>query len=162
MNQDQMKRVLKTSLIVLVTMLQSPSDAAAPPRCTAKDTAISRFELVEVLQHDDFSLDLEVQDEFKRLGEISVGKSCFVIFLYTSEYRSAPRTNPHFTARLLVLRDYKYLGSYQLDNENMPTRVRGNRVEFPGMTRDRNVVIFAENGPPREVWLHGAMREFTK
>jgi len=157
-----MKRLLKTSFIVLAIMLQSLVDAALPPRCTARDTAISRFELVEVLQRDGFSLDLEVQDEFKKLGEISVGRSCFVIFLYTSEYRSAPGTNPHFAARLLVLRDYEYLGMYQLDNENMPTRIRGNRVEFPGMTKDRNFVPFSEAGPPREVWLNGDTRVFRK
>jgi len=61
-----------------------------------------------------------------------------------------------------VLRDWKYLGSYLLDNENMPTRIRGNRVEFPGMTKDRNFVPFSEAGPPREVWLNGETREFTK
>lgn len=65
-------------------------------------------------------------------------------------------------ALLLVLRDWKYLGSYLLDNENMPTRIRGNRVEFPGMTKDRNFVPFSEAGPPRRVWLNGATREFTK
>jgi hypothetical protein len=139
-----------------------PAGAAAPPQCTAKDTAMSRFELVEILQHDGFSLELMPQDEFKRLGEISVGKSCFVMFLFTRETRSAPGTNPQGAALLLVLRDWKYLGSYLLDNENMPTRIRGNRVEFPGMTKDRNFVPFSEAGPPRRVWLNGATREFTK
>jgi|GEM_PF-4372265 hypothetical protein len=143
-------------------MFQGAAHAAAPPRCTAQDTAISRFELVETLQHDGFSLPLYPQDEFRRLGEISVGKSCFVIFLFTREFRSAPGTNPQFAALLLVLRDYEYLGSYQLDNENMPTRIRSNRVEFPGMTKDRNFVPFSESGPPREVWLNGATRVFEK
>jgi hypothetical protein len=136
--------------------------AAAPPQCTAKNTAMSRFELVEILQHDGFSLELLPQDEFKRLGEVSVGKSCFVIFLFTTEFRSAPSTNPRGAALLLVLRDWKYLGSYHLDNENMPTRIRGNRVEFPGMTKDRNFVPFPASGPPREVWLNGETREFKK
>ena len=61
-----------------------------------------------------------------------------------------------------MLRDYEYLGSYLLDNENMPTRIRGNRVEFPGLTKDRNFVPFSEAGPPREVWLNGEIRKFTK
>jgi hypothetical protein len=91
-----------------------------------------------------------------------VGKSCFVIFLYTAESRSAPGVEAHLAARLLVLRDYKYLGSYQLDNENMPTRIRGNKVEFPGMTKDLNFVPFSEAGPPREVWLNGETRTFRK
>ena len=156
-----MKRLYCITFVGILIVLQSLALAAAP-RCTAEDVPISRLELVDILRRDGFSIPLEVQDEFKRLGEISVGKSCFVIFLFTSERRPAPGTEAHFGARLLVLRDYKYLGMYLLDNENMPTRVRGSRVEFPGMTRDRNVVIFAENGPPREVWLHGAMREFTK
>jgi hypothetical protein len=149
-------------LVTIIMMLQSLAHTAAPPQCTAKDTAISRFELVEILQRDSFSLPLYPQDEFNRLGEISVGKSCFVIFLFTTEFRSAPGTNPHFAARLLVLRDWKYLGMYQLDNENMPTRIRGNRVEFPGMTKDRNFVPFSEAGPPQEVWLNGETRTFRK
>lgn len=157
-----MKRVTAITFFVLALILNSSAHAATPPRCTAKDTAISRFELVETLQHDGFSLALLPQDEFKRLGEISVGKSCFVIFLFTREFRSAPGTNPQFAALLLVLRDYNYLGSYQLDNENMPTGIRSKRVEFPGMTKDRNFVPFSEAGPPREVWLNGETREFTK
>lgn len=156
-----MKRLLIIGLTAIAIIPRGLSHAVQH-RCTANDIHISRLELVDILRRDGFSLDLEVQDEFKRLGEISVGKSCFVIFLYTSEYRSSPRTNIHVTARLLVLHDYKYLGMYQLDNENMPTRIRGNRVEFPGMEKDRNVVIFSEIGPPSEVWLNGEMREFTK
>jgi hypothetical protein len=163
-DESRMKRVFNGSsigVVIILVMLRASAHAVAPP-CTAKYVPISRLELVEILQRDGFSLPLYPQTEFERLGEISVGKSCFVVFLFTVAYRSAPGTNPHFAARLLVLRDYKYLGMYLLDNENLPTRVEGNRVEFPGMTKDRNVVIFAENGPPREVWLHGAMREFTK
>jgi hypothetical protein len=142
-------------------MLQSPAYSATP-QCSADTVPISRLELIEILRHDGFSLSLRVESDFKRLGEISVGKSCFVIFLYTVEFRSAPGVEAHLAARLLVLRDYKYIGSYQLDNENMPTRIRGNRVEFPGMTKDRNFVPFSEAGPPRNVWLNGATREFAK
>jgi hypothetical protein len=156
-----MKQLSVTAFMVLTLLLHSMVYAATST-CSADTVPISRFELVEILRRDGFSLPLKVQDEFKRLGEISVGKSCFVIFLYTSEYRSRPGVESHFTARLLVLRDYKYLGMYQLDNENMPTRIRGNRVELPGMTKDRNFVPFSEAGPPREVWLNGATREFTK
>ena len=156
-----MNRLIAISLVVVALILHTLVHAATP-RCTAKDVPISRLELVDILRRDGFSLDVEVQDEFKRLGEISVGKSCFVIFLYTSEYRSAPGVEAHFTARLLVLHEYDYLGMYQLDNENMPTRIRGNRVEFPGMTKDRNFVPFSEAGPPREVWLNGETREFRK
>src|SRR5690242_18467269 len=123
-----MKRLSAATILlaIMLLMFQSLASAAAPRQCTAKDTAISRFELVETLQHDGFSLPLYPQDEFKRLGQISIGKSCFVIFLFTREFRSAPGTNPHGVALLLVLRDYEYLGMYQLDNENMPTRIRGN------------------------------------
>jgi hypothetical protein len=156
-----MNRLIAITLVVIALMPHTLVHAATP-RCTAKDIPISRLELVDILRRDGFSLELEVQDEFKRLGEISAGKSCFVIFLYTSEYRSAPRVEAHFTARLLILRDYEYLGMYQLDNENMPTRIRGNRVEFPGMTKDRNFVPFSEAGPPPKVWLNGETREFTK
>jgi len=68
-------------------------------------------------------------------------------FLYTKEYRAGPTSNPHFMARLLILRDYKYLGSYQLDSENLPTRIIGSTIEFPGMERGRNVIGFSESGP---------------
>ncbi len=154
-------KLLAITLVSLALTLQSPAYSAAP-RCNANDIRISRLELVDILRHDGFSIPLEVQDEFKRLGEISIGTSCFVIFLYTTTRRSAPGVEAHFSALLLVLRDWKYLGSYQLDNENMPTRIRGNRVEFPGMRKDRNFVPFSEAGPPREVWLNGETREFKK
>ena len=156
-----MKRIFGMTFIAVGIMLQSSAHAATR-RCTTKDVPISRLELVDILRRDGFSLPLEVQDEFKRLGEISVGKSCFVIFLYTSSYRSAPGNNVHFAARLLVLRDYKYLGRYTVDNENMPTGIKGNRVEFPGMTKDRNVVVFSEDGPPAEMWLNGEFSRFAK
>src|SRR5258706_7329635 len=156
-----MKRIFGMTFIVVAMMLQGLAHAAAQ-RCTANDVPISRLELVDILREAGSSLTLRVQDEFKRLGEISVGKSCFVIFLYTSEYRSAPGAKAHFAARLLVLRDYAYLGMYRIDNENMPMGIKGNRVEFPEMTKDRNVVVFSEDGPPAEMWLNGEFSRFAK
>src|ERR1051325_1570593 len=156
-----MKRAVATTLVGFALMLYTSAHAAVAG-CTAKDVPISRLELVEILRRDGFSGPLRAESDFKRLGEIAVGKSCFVIFLYTVEFRSAPGVETYFSARLLVLRDYDYHGSYRLDNENMPTRIRGNRVEFPGMTKDRNFVPFSEAGPPREVWLNGETREFRK
>jgi hypothetical protein len=156
-----MRRVITITVVVIALMLQSLANAAAP-RCNANDIRISRLELIEILRHDGFSLPLRVESDFKRVGEIQVGKSCFVIFLYTVEFRSVPGVEAHLAARLLVLRDYRYLGMYQLDNENMPTGITGSRVEFPGMTKDRNFVPFSESGPPRKVWLNGEIREFTK
>lgn len=148
---------------VLLTLLLHGMARAAASVCSPTNVHISRLELIEILRRDGFSLPLNIQDEFARLGEIQIGKSCFVNFLYTSEYRpGGPGTNLHFAARLLVLRDYKYIGMFQLDNENLPKRIRGNRVEFPGEGKADNFIAFSVDGPPKTVWLNGEMREFIK
>ncbi len=157
-----MKPKFALCFVLWAILFQSTTQAAAPG-CSSRGIPISRLELIEILRRDSFSLPLQIQDEFTRLGEIQMARSCFVIFLYTSEYRpGGPGTNLHFAARLLVLRDYKYLGMYQLDNENLPKRIKGNRVEFPGTEKAGNVVVFSESGPPKTVWLNGEVREFVK
>jgi hypothetical protein len=147
---------------VLAAIFVANTSYQAAPGCNARNVPISRLELIEILRRDGVLVTFEVQDEFNRIGEIQTGKSCFVIFLYTKEYKAGPTSNPHFMARLLILRDYKYLGSYQLDSENLPTRIIGSTIEFPGMERGRNVIVFSESGPPKEVWLHGEIRTFVK
>src|SRR4051812_44025050 len=49
-----MQRVISIILFVLVLTLHASAHGAVPG-CTAKDVPISRLELVEILQRDDFS-----------------------------------------------------------------------------------------------------------
>jgi hypothetical protein len=129
-------------------------------RCDANEPALGRWELIQILRQGGFSNGIDEYMELKRLGNIKTGEKCFTLFVYTRESQSAPATNLHYTARLLVIREYEYLGMYSMDT--LPTGIRQNTVEFPIPEKWGNRIVFDKNGPPQKIHLDGEFRELFK
>ena len=53
-----------------------------------------------------------------------------------------------------------YLGSYPLDQ--LPTGIKGNRLEFPGSEAEGNSFVFDSDLPPKKIYLGGKERFLNK
>jgi hypothetical protein len=148
-------------LLFLSSILLLNAQSSLAVNCDSHDVPVSRLELVEILRRDGFSGVLDEYADLKPFGWLKAGDACFVLVVYETAFRT-PGGNVHGAMRLLVIRDYSYLGMYDIYDYERPARIRGNTVEFPGPKFSGNSITFTKNGPPDKVFLHGRTRELFK
>jgi hypothetical protein len=153
-----MKRYL--FLMCVTVILYSYPRPVHAITCDATHTAIGRWEIINILRRDGFSGIIDEYMELKRFGHIQVREACFIIVVYQREFQSAPETNPHYAARLILIKNYEYVGMYAIDES--PTRIRGNTIEFPGNKELGNSIVLNRNDVPQKIRLNGEFRELFK
>jgi hypothetical protein len=151
-------------LFLCVAILFYDARSALALRCDAKAPAFTQQSVVAILKRDGISIPILRQGKLNRLGNIKIGATCYTIYTYEAEFQAA--SNTHYTARVFVLRERKYIGMYNVDE--LPVEINGNTIKFPGPKifekpkREGNEIIFDENGPPQEVLVQGEFRSFFK
>ena len=115
--------------------------------------------MFSILRSEGFSHMLDIYVDFKPIGEIEVGATRLKLFIYVDnpEY---PGYRGRQWKRLLIFSPAHYLGSYPLDQ--LPTGIKGNRLEFPGSEAEGNSIVFDAELPPKKIYLGGKVRFLSK
>ena len=154
----------KRYLVILFfagSLFLTDSQQAFGAWCEANYPALGRWELIHILRDGSFSGVLDEYVDLRRIGNIRFkDDTCFTLFLYSRSAASSPGTNVQGAMRLLVIRNYEYIGMYALDDP--PVRIRENKLEFKAPKDWGNVIEFTKNGPPEKIHLQGEFRTLFK
>ncbi len=114
------------------------------------------------LRSGGFSGALDDQVELRQFGVVNADGRCLtlVIYVHTSQVKGEPIGAQHMAIRLLIFSDSTYLGMYPIDE--LPTRIDGNVVEFPGEKAEGNSIVFRGGKPPEKAYLGGEVRPLFK
>ena len=129
-------------------------------KCDETTPNFSRWELVETLRRDGFpNVMLNEYVELRRVGNIRVNdRVCFTIYTYELEFNRGTRV----TRRLLLLKNWTYIGMYPIDNLDDPIGLFGNELVFPDAHGIETKVVFDREEPAKEIYLGGVRRIFMK
>jgi hypothetical protein len=154
--------VMKTKYLVLVFLASLIFLQARPAlalRCDETEPKFSRYGLVWTLKEEGFSNALDVYVEFQRLGNIKVNEqTCFTFYYYTREFPAA--SNVHYSTRLLVFKNWNYVGMYGTDGSKTP-EIDGNAIVFRGEFESWKTA-FDQDDPPIKVYIQGKSRSLLK
>jgi hypothetical protein len=151
------KKYVFTFAFACLVFLQAR--AALALRCDEKEPKFSRYELVWTLKKEGFSNALDAYVDFERLGNIKVNeKTCFTFYYYTREFPAA--SNVHYSTRLLVFKNWNYVGMYGTDGDTK-LAVKGTAVVVSGDGPTQEI-IFDKDEPPRKVYIGEAWRRLFK
>jgi len=161
----RLSKLFLTAVVVFtyLILLLSIAETAVVSQCDANAPSFTRRDLIRILKRDGISIPIERDGKLNRLGNIKIGVSCYTIYTYELSFQ--PAANPHYTARVLVLRERKYIGMYDVDE--LPISITANVIEFSSVRIFRpdwpgHEIVFDKNGPPKKVLLDGQFREFFK
>jgi hypothetical protein len=147
-------------LFISATIFVTASSALAS-RCDEKEPTFTRQALIRILSRDRLSIPIDKRGELKRVGNIRVNeRTCLSFYTYELEFSSAPGTNPHTIARLLVIKNSRYIGMYIIDQP--PILLNGNTILFFGEEKWGNKLIFDKEDPPKQIHLDGEFRDLVK
>jgi hypothetical protein len=97
------------------------------------------------------------------LGNIKVNdRTCFTLYVYDTDFSAAPTSSPHNVRRLLVIKNWSYVGMYPIDDVEDPVGIFGNEVIFPDTGKQQNKIRFDDDDPPGQVQLSGTTIRFMK
>jgi hypothetical protein len=121
-----------------------------------------RGDVFRLLRAGGFSGVLNQKVEIKKIGVVAIKDSCLNLFSYvlTSESKGGTMGARHMTKRLLVLSNTEYLGMYAIDD--LPIRLDGNTLLFPGEKDEGNSITFTEEVPPKTIYLGGEVRHLFR
>ena len=143
-------------------LIYLPSCALSASRCDDKEPVFNRTRLTQILRRDHLSVPIDKQVELKHVGNIKVNTEiCFSFYMYESEVSSGPESNPHYTARLLIIKNGRYIGMYIVDQPPILV-VNGNTILFLGEEKWGNKIVFDKSDPPRQIHLRGEFRDLVK
>jgi hypothetical protein len=152
------KKIFRVSLYALAVGPCLQPKAALALRCDAKEPFFSRLDLIETLRQGRFSNALDVYTDFTRVGNVKVNeKTCFTFYYYAREFPAA--SSIHYSTRLLVLKNWDYVGMYDADASPTP-EIQGNAVIFP--EEESWKTVFDKNDPPRKIYVNGAWHSLFK
>src|SRR4051794_15907038 len=106
-NRCAMRRFLGLLSVCASLSCLSASPALAS-RCDDKDPAFTRRSVVAIFKRDGISIPIDLRGKLNRLGNIKIGETCYTIYTYEFDFEAA--SNTQHTARVLVLRERKYIG----------------------------------------------------
>jgi len=151
----------KISLAMLFTLLSLfQAGVALALRCDETEPRFSRYGLVWTLKKEGFSNALDAYVEFERLGNIKVNEqTCFTFYYYMREFPAA--SNVHYSTRLLVFKNWNYVGMYGTDGDTKLT-VEGNAILISGGGGPAEKIVFDKDKPPREIDVNGISRTLFK
>lgn len=128
-------------------------------KCDETEPQFSRWDLVHLLRRDGFPITLNEYVELKRIGNVKLNDGvCFTIYTYELEFNRGTRV----TKRLLLLRNWSYIGMYPIDDVDAPLGVFGNAIVFPKSGGVENKVVFDGEEPADEIFLGGTMQILMK
>ena len=156
----KMRQTSYALAVFLLSVIAADVRPALAARCDTVQPALGRWELVDILRRGGFSGIIDEYMEINRVGNIKIEEVCFTIFVYSRGAETPPGTDFRTATRLVVIRDYTYVGMYDLFR--LPLRIINYAVIFPGPKEAGNRIVFSRNGPPKEVYLHGTNRELFK
>lgn len=134
---------------------------ALASKCDEKEPTFTRQALIRIFSRDRLSIPIDKRGELKRVGNIKVNeRTCLSFFTYELEFSSAPGTNPHYIARLLVIKNSRYIGMYIIDQP--PILLNGDTMLFFGEEKWGNKLIFDKKDPPKQIHLNGEFRDLIK
>jgi hypothetical protein len=158
-----MNRCYYLAVFLLLSFVFYP-EPASPVTCGEAEPALSHRQLLATLRRDGFPtvmLDKVAHLSLKQLGNIKANEaSCLTIIIYTADIDNGLGTETHLVARLLVLKNRRYIGMYAIDT--LPFGISGNVVNFPGEEKWGNKIVFNKSDPPKQIHLNGEFRELFK
>jgi hypothetical protein len=136
------------------------AEPALALKCDETEPQFSRWELVHTLRRDGFP-EVMVNEyvELNRIGNIKVNDGvCFTFYSYKVEFNRGTRV----TKRLLLLKNWSYIGMYPIDDVEYPIGVFGNTIVFLDSAGVENKAVFDKEKPADEIYLGGAPQTFMK
>jgi hypothetical protein len=151
-------------LISAVLGLFIEASAVFALTCDKTDRRFSRWALVHMLRHDGFpEVMINEYVDLSALGNIKVNEdTCFTLYVYDTEFSAGRGSSPHGVRRLLVIKNWSYVGMYPIDDVDEPIGIFGNEVIFPDTGKNKNKIRFDREDPPREIQLSGATLRLMK
>jgi hypothetical protein len=130
--------------------------------CNTLNSEFNRGEVFKLLRSGGFSGVLNQKIELNKVGEVKIGNTCLNLFVYvhTSKTKRGSTGAQHMAKRLFILSKSHYLGMYTLDE--IPTRLTGKTLEFPGEKDEGNTIVFDSETPPEKIYLNGEVRKLFK
>jgi len=155
-----MSKSLTVLLLSAALDLLLQAQPAFALKCNETEPQFSRWTLIHTLRRDGFpQVMVNEYVELNRVGNIKVNDGvCFTFYAYKVEFNRGTRV----TKRLLLLKNWSYIGMYPIDDVDPPIGVFGNTIVFPDSGGIENKVVFDREEPAEEIYLGGTMQTFMK
>lgn len=136
-------------LAALTLSLASVAFGAAAVAANARD-------VIGILKIQGFSSSLSFETRLQYLGDITLSQNEFEIYFYDH----VNHADGHGLQKIVVIENHKkYAGSYLIDVDDVPLRVRGPDILFP---RSLGKIHFSGDGPPQTAFADGQNIQLEK
>lgn len=152
------------ALIVVILGIFIDASALLALQCDKADRRFTRWTLVHMLRDDGFpEVMINEYVDLTPLGNIKVNETtCFTLYVYETEFSAASTSSPHNVKRLLVIKNWSYVGMYPIDDVYDAIGIFGNEVVFPDTGKQTNKIRFDRDDPPGEIELSGTKLRLMK
>jgi hypothetical protein len=148
-------------IMLLIVMLLFIATTLFASECDVKSTDFDRNNVFKILRDGGFSGVLNQSLKLRKVGAIKIKNTCMKLFVCTQTWKPEGSTGSiHMVKALLILSNTKYLGFYAIDE--LPIRLVGNVLEFPGPKEYGNSIVFSKETPPAKIYLDGEVRRLFK